>query len=99
MIGLGSERSVDALQSFKDIDFAWCSYGNGGLEVVEKGTPLLRRWSYSAPSVMELRITAEVEYWLDGVLQHSSRLGDHRMLHAMASFASPGAEAVEIQWL
>lgn len=101
ILGLGSVRPPRATYlRHRDIDFAfWCCFG-GVLDVAEKGVKKFRSHrEYSAASVMELRVTDKVEYFLDGQLEYTSELEKQETLWAMASFFDIGAEVFEIRWL
>lgn len=98
MIGLGGEKEVPA--DPHEIDFAVYCGVDSCLNIIERGI-----WRHtttrkcSPTSLIELRVTDKVDYYLENQLEFSSCLKGQETLYAMASFAHLGGEAMEIQWL
>jgi hypothetical protein len=95
---LGFGRFNSAPSNFAEIDYAAHIRYNvlHGFEVDMR----IGSYDYSANDIIELRVTnTQVLYIVNGDLKFTSNLRGEAELFVMASFVTPGSEALEIQWL
>lgn len=97
---LGLSGQNFAAPYFSVADYAVHCYKGGGFQVLERGADkYTSERSVADGSLIEIRVSDRVDYFLDGELEYSSALEGQTLLFCTVCFFSVLTEVAEIQWL